>query len=414
VNACSNTSRWVALATAVICAGAVTACGSSSKSGTSPTTSSSATAPSGTTASTSSGGTFKLGVELSLSGPLGPVGQLVEQGAKVWLKAHAGATIDGKTVQVYYVDDLATAVGGASAARQLVDEDHVSAVVGPFDSDAAEGSLPLFKQAGVIDVPLTAYEPAHTPSQFPNSFPVQFGDNQSSTLTLLGAQQVHSTKVGVLSTDDALGSQLQSGITSTAGSIPSLKIVSTQQYPDNPTDLTTQVQKVQSAGADSIIVNSIVLSDYTVIFKALAALNYHVPVIGGSPAATPTVLNSIPAAYVKELYVTSIVKNCIAPLSPTVTAFVKLWTQDTGAAPITTLGTLAPLYDAISVVQWGYNGAGSTSAASVEAYIDGQGSYSGVLGTYTFTSSFRGLQTDQAGTAQAASLSDGTFTAGFK
>ena len=77
-------------------------------------------------------------------------------------------------------DDLATAVGGASAARQLVDEDHVSAVVGPFDSDAAEGSLPLFKQAGVIDVPLTAYEPAHTPSQFPNSFPVQFGDNQSS------------------------------------------------------------------------------------------------------------------------------------------------------------------------------------------------------------------------------------------
>ena len=65
-----------------------------------------------------------------------------------------------------------------------------------------------------------------------------------------------------------------------------IKIVSSQQYPANPTDLSTQAEKLQAAGADSIIMNSLSESDYTVLFRALSSLNYKVPVIGGSPGPT--------------------------------------------------------------------------------------------------------------------------------
>jgi branched-chain amino acid transport system substrate-binding protein len=344
-----------------------------------------------------------------MSGPLGPVGNLVLQGEKVWIAAHPGATIGGKSIQVFVVDDLGTANGGASAARQLVDQDNVQAVIGPFDSDATSGSLPIFNKAGIIDVPLTAYQPAHTPSQYPYSFPVQYSDADSSALAVAGSRAVHSTKIGLLSTNDALGTQLQAGITSYVAKQSGIKIVSSQQYPANPTDLSTQAEKLQAAGADSIIMNSLSESDYTVLFRALSSLNYKVPVIGGSPAADPRLLKTIPSAYQNELWVTSIDASVIQPISSQVTTFSTQWTKVTGNPPVTNVATLAPLYDALGVVQWAVNGAKSTSGSALESYIDGQGAYNGVLGTYTFTSSYRGLMTNQAGTAQAGTFKDGVF-----
>ena len=167
---------------------AVAACSSSPTSSTPTTTNSASTASTATpSGSSASGSTFKLGVELSMSGPLGPVGNLVLQGEKVWIASHPGATIGGKSIQLFVVDDLGTANGGASAARQLVDQDNVQAVIGPFDSDATSGSLPIFNKAGIIDVPLTAYQPAHTPSQYPYSFPVQYSDADSSALAVAGS-----------------------------------------------------------------------------------------------------------------------------------------------------------------------------------------------------------------------------------
>src|ERR1700722_4043989 len=364
---------------------------------------------SGSTGSASSGSTkdFTVGVRLTLSGPEGPVGQLLEQGINLWAKEYK--TIDGRPVTFTYADDQGNANGGAAAARKLTSQDHVDAILGPFDTDAATGALPITDAAKIIEVPLTAYQPAHLPSQFPYSFPLQYSDSEAGTLAIIGAQAVHSKKLAILSVASEFGTSTQTAVLNAAKEAH-IDVVSTQEYPDNATDLSTELSKAEAAGADAIIVNSLVNSDYRLIFTAMAALDYRVPVIGGSPAADPSVVASIPAAYRQYLWVTSAAAAAIKPVTPQVQQFVQQWTRIYGKVPITNVSTLGASYDAMSFLRWAFSGPDDSSADKVENFVVSTNNFVGVQGKYTFTSQFRVLLTDQAGTAQAASFDGGTFT----
>jgi len=354
---------------------------------------------------------FKVGVELTLSGPAGPVGQLIKQGIEVWLANHKGATAAGALVQVVYADDGGTSAGGASAARQLAEEDKVNAVVGPFASDAASASLPIFDKDAILDVPITAYAPAHDPKQFPLSFPAQYSASESGTLTVKGVQAVHAHKPGLLVANTTLATQLQGTIKAAAAKTDNndVSVVDAEQYPTSPTDLTTQVQKLKAAGADSIILPSVAGGDYTVLFQAMNSIGWSVPVIGSSPAADPRVLATIPPALVKDLYVTQVSAPVIKPVTPAVTQFAQQWQEVTGKPPVTNIATLGSGYDAVALVQWAFDGAGSTSATAAADYMSRQSTFSGVVAAYSFTSTFRGIPVDQGGTAQASSYDAGVF-----
>lgn len=368
---------------------AATACGSSS-----------AGSPDG-------GKEFKVGVIFTLSGPQGPTGQLLQKGVQLWAGSHK--TIAGRQVQLTYVDDKGTADGATVAARRLTSQDNVDAIIGPFSSDAATGALPITNTAKKIEVPMTAYQPAHTPSQFPYAFPVQYSDVDAGKLAIIGAQAVHTTKLAILSVSNGFGTKTQAEV-SNAAKDAGVNVVSTLQYPVNATDLSTEVSKVKAAGADAIIVNSLANSDYRLIFAAMAAAGYQVPVIGGSPAADPSVVASIPAEYRQYLWVTSIAASVIKPVSPQVQEFSKEWTQANGQPPITNVATLGAGYDAMSVLDWAYSGPDNSSADKIENFVEGKKNFAGVQGEYTFTHDFRGLMTNQAGTAQAVSFDGGTFT----
>jgi branched-chain amino acid transport system substrate-binding protein len=96
----------------------------------------------------SSGGTIKLGLLSTLEGPFAPFGEAANQGAKVALLEAggklegtgprdkvSGAKVGGKTIELVVESSDATPDVAVEAARRLVEQSKVDAVVGPLSGD---------------------------------------------------------------------------------------------------------------------------------------------------------------------------------------------------------------------------------------------------------------------------------------
>jgi branched-chain amino acid transport system substrate-binding protein len=91
------------------------------------------------------GGTIKIGALVDDTGPSAFFGPYQRDGINLAVK-QAGGEVNGKKIKVVFVDsggDLATA---EPKARQLVEQDKVSMVFGPLQSDVMAGLLPYFQQ----------------------------------------------------------------------------------------------------------------------------------------------------------------------------------------------------------------------------------------------------------------------------
>jgi len=93
---------------------------------------------------------IKIGVHTSLTGGASFIGQGGRLGidlATAEINAHGG--VNGRKLNVVYVDDRGAPDGGVSAARRLVDEEKVFAVFGAGPSAATVSVLPFFQQTKV-------------------------------------------------------------------------------------------------------------------------------------------------------------------------------------------------------------------------------------------------------------------------
>jgi branched-chain amino acid transport system substrate-binding protein len=134
----------------LLVASVVTACGSSkAKSSSTPTTTSGSSSPGSTTPATSnsgktSGGDYVIGVDDDLSGALAFYGQdglQNDQAAVNYVNSHGG--INGHAVKLVTADAAAAGSNASSAAVQLIETDHVAAIVGLTISDDCGAVAPL-------------------------------------------------------------------------------------------------------------------------------------------------------------------------------------------------------------------------------------------------------------------------------
>ena len=128
------------------------ACGSSGSSGTSSST--------GTSGSTGSAplppNTVRVAVEGPMTGPQSATGIDMWRGAQLMAnQVNAAGGVLGKHLDLVQVDDRADANTGVAAARRAISQ-HVSAVIGPYNSSVGIANLPVYLRAGVVVVRLTS------------------------------------------------------------------------------------------------------------------------------------------------------------------------------------------------------------------------------------------------------------------
>jgi branched-chain amino acid transport system substrate-binding protein len=105
--------------------------------------------------------TINVGVILPLSGPFSYFGKIFRDAIRLRFDQEHGK-INGHPVKLSIVDDANDLATTQTKARQLVEGDHVSAVIGPFSSALMSGIAPYFQQKRVpaIAIASTPFEVA--------------------------------------------------------------------------------------------------------------------------------------------------------------------------------------------------------------------------------------------------------------
>lgn len=194
------------------------------------------------------GGTVPLSGEAAAFGSVGP-------GAKAYfayVNAHGG--VNGRTIDYRYYDDAYNPAQTVQLTRKLVEQDRVFAI---FNAVGTANNLAIREYLNAQHVPqLFAGDGSDALAQ-PRRYPWTMGFLQSYRgegavygRTLVKARP--SAKIAVLFENTDLGKDMARGLSrAIAGKGP--KIVASESYEYTATDVASQIAKLESSGADTLM-----------------------------------------------------------------------------------------------------------------------------------------------------------------
>lgn len=238
--------RWsLALASAMI-ALSVAACGSPGQPG------APAAGDGGAGATNGSGGTFKVGLVYSKSGPLASYGEQYRQGltAGIDFATKGTGAVAGKKIEISEADDAGDPAKAVSAATDLIGKGS-SIIAGSTASGVALQVAPLAQDNKVLFISGPAAADAVTGA---NRYTFRSGRQTYQDVATAGSMlgDVKGKKVTVLAQDSAFGKANVAAVTAILGAKGAT--VSAVEVPAAATDLTPFASKVKSAAPDLLFV----------------------------------------------------------------------------------------------------------------------------------------------------------------
>jgi branched-chain amino acid transport system substrate-binding protein len=157
---------------------------------------------SGSSATGSGGAPVRVGYLLPLTGPFTNNGMAEENGFKLGLKDY-GATVDGHSIQVTYLNDQGEPTVSLSDAVQLVARDHVQVIEGPLVSSSIAVVAPYALRQGIVedDLYLATPQQAQDYSSYKTGFTSDWDGYQPTTEGAVWAYKTmhwrHVTVIGL-------------------------------------------------------------------------------------------------------------------------------------------------------------------------------------------------------------------------
>jgi branched-chain amino acid transport system substrate-binding protein len=262
-----RTTSFVVIVVAI--AVALAACGSSSKSSSS----------SNTTASGSQipAGPIKIGALVTLNGPLAAIGTGQKVNDEALVKSlNAAGGIAGHQIKLILLNDQGDPATAVSAAQQLV-SDKVAGVVYAGTSATVTQTVPVFMKSKVPVVMLDPLDQWADGAKYPYFFD-NYPLNQPTTdkMADFAAKTLKATKVGVLTDGSTFGDTLQSDLKNSIGKA-GVTITASETYQPTAADVTTQVRKLQSSGAQALMLFAAAGMGH--VYDAMRTINWKVPII---------------------------------------------------------------------------------------------------------------------------------------
>jgi branched-chain amino acid transport system substrate-binding protein len=348
----SSAARFVALAAAA--ALVFSACGSSSSK-------SSSSKSSGIPA-----GDIKIGALITLNGPLASIGtaQKVNDAALVEALNAAGG-IAGHQVKLIALNDQGDPATAVSLAQQLV-SDHVAGVIYAGTSATVTQTVPVFMKGKVPVVMLDPLDQWDDGTKYPYFFD-NYPLNQATTdkMAQFASTTLKSTKVGVLTDGSTFGDTLLSDLKKSVGSA-GVHITDTETYQPTSPDVTTQVRKLQSSGAQALVLFAAAGMGH--VYDALRTIGWKPPIV--------TTAASFFDGYTSlgDLGATSY-SNCAVALKPGeqpdagMTAVLKTVTAKTGVNP--SVGQVVLTADDIQILKTAIEQTNSLNPDKIKNAIEG-------------------------------------------
>lgn len=196
-----------------------------------------------------SGEPIKIGALMSTTGILAPFGNDALPGAQILAEEiNAAGGINGRPIELIHVDDESKPEQTVSAAKRLIQQDQVVAVIGPVSSVVSASASAVWNENKVPAVGCICYEGKITEYEF-SVFPLLgMMQNQAEFAKKHGV-----TKLGVISQAGALAELIKAThvpVLEQAG----LSVVGFEQFQPTDTDLTPLLARLRSNGAEQVYV----------------------------------------------------------------------------------------------------------------------------------------------------------------
>jgi len=202
--------------------------------------------------SAAAGETVKVGALLSVTGPASFLGAPEARTLEMLVeKANAAAGPTGVQIELIVKDTGADPQKAVSFAKQLIEEHHVFAIIGPSTSGESMQVKQLAEESGTLLLSCAAAEVIVQPVA-KWVFKSPQSDSDAVRRIFDHAKKLGITKIGVLTSNTGFGKAGKAQLEKLAPGY-GLTIVANEVYDKAATDLTAEVTKMKASGAQALV-----------------------------------------------------------------------------------------------------------------------------------------------------------------
>lgn len=324
-------------------------------------------------------GSLKVGVAIGLTGYLAGADTPFSEGVKLaadFLNKSGG--VDGHKVELQVRDMKSSAAAAVPVMNQLLHQNHIGAQIGGSVSAATAAETPILARA---KVPILAASVLSGDTKWAYSTlqPV----SKSNAVALGFAKTVlHAKKVAVLFSETPYGQNAGAKL-GKAAAAQGLQVVSSQGVSNGATDLTPQLSKAKSSGAD-VILDVLTGPVHIAEGKAASGMGLGLPLILGQDALG--ILKQATQAYANAYFTGSSAQLYPNLADPEVTAanaeFQKAY-KASGQNP-NGVGDAGRGWDTMMILAKAVHASGAVTGEKLRAALENV-TYSGTMSRYKFT-----------------------------
>lgn len=366
---------------------------------------------------TDDGGDIKIGWLSSLSGPLSAAAVAENRGVRYAVdQINAEGGIDGRRIDLIVRDTGGDPTKAVNMSNELTLKDEVDFIIGPVNSGEALPAVPVIAKRDTTNIIIGTVDSLTDPEKFPLAYrtiPTNEQWVQAATDYLVGRLGIK--KVAIFGDTTGYGTdtvnQAVDLVENAGGSVVYRGLIDVNQ-----TDVTSDVAKARSAGAEGVMIWSAAAGLGGRLINARAALGWDVPIAGHPALASGDTgkLLSDKANWSNVFAVgyRSMSRDSSGRLPARTTEFIaSAGTEVLGESITYTLWWVALGYDSVQTIKHAVITAGSTDPDAIEEALDATADLPGVFGDYTWGPDNRnGFPLESVVMNEASSFDEGTFT----
>lgn len=199
-------------------------------------------------------GSWKIGFNLALTGPVAATDAYIKEGAEVAVKdINAAGGIHGRPIEIVTEDNQTNPTTAVTTARKLAENKDIIAVLGPSFGTYVLPTVPIYEQEKITDIAFGSSMAIVEPIK-KYVFKIPMSDYKvAGRLVSFLADERKVKKVAILHQDDTTGNIGRDEVVKSAKA-HNLEIVATEKFATAGTDMRPQLMKINQSGAEALVV----------------------------------------------------------------------------------------------------------------------------------------------------------------
>jgi branched-chain amino acid transport system substrate-binding protein len=337
---------------------------------------------------------IKVGALLAVTGPASFLGEPEARTLEMLVAdLNAQGGVDGHKIELVLKDTGGSPEKAISFARQLVDEHHVLAIIGPSTSGESIAVKTIAEENKTVLLSCAAAEVITTPIT-PHVFKVAPKDSHAADVIFARMKKMGLTRIGVLTSNTGFGKAGKEQIEKRAPE-HGIQIAVSEVYDKAATDLTAEATKLKAAKVQAVL-NWSIEPAQAIVIKNVRQIGLDVPIFQSHGFANVQYAKAAGAAAEGVMFPASriVVADALPAADrqkPVVASYKKAY-EGRFHEDVSTFGGHA--YDALTILVKAVREAGA-EREKVRAAIEGTRGLVGTAGIFNFSpTDHNGLSAD--------------------